>query len=187
MKKILIGLVILLVLCGCNSNTEYEEPSREEVTATNPALGKKETDIKPVLIVEKKEDSLYVGEKDYDFGSVEGYSDNGEVEITFNDENVDYEKAGDYTVLAVVDDGNNEEQEELTLALEEKPKPVQKSVINGQNNEGTSQSTGGAQNTGTVWQIGIDKYYSYDDYVNAFCSLPNIDYTHPTMYGRYCK
>lgn len=170
MKKIFIVLVILLVLCGCN--TEYVEPSREEITADDSALGKKDTDIKPIVLVNKEKETVYIGEKDYDFG-VEAYSDNGEVEIKIDDSNVDYDKAGTYEVKVIVADNN--EAEEIPVELENKSKPVINSGTNGTG--GTSGNEGVTKNK-SYYAVEFGRtFYSKDEFYNFIATLddPSMD------------
>ena len=173
MKKIFIGLVILLVLCGCNSNTEYVEPSREEITADDSALGKKDTDVKPIVLVNKEKETVYVGEKDYDFG-VEAYSDNGEVEIKIDDSNVDYDKAGTYEVKVIVADNN--EAEEIPVELENKTKPVIHNNTGGTGGAVSEQAiSGGGTNTSgySYYAPQYNKtFYSKQEFLNFLYIQP---------------
>lgn len=119
MTKYITVLFILLFLTGCGQETAFS-PIREEVKSTATNLGVKKSDSKPVILINDGEDTLYIGETDFEF-DVEAYSDNGEVTISFDDSAVDYQKEGSYEVKVLVKDPFVQGEDNTDLVLKKKP------------------------------------------------------------------
>ena len=162
MKKIFIVLLILLFLTSCGQETAFS-PIREEVKSTVTNLGVKKSDSKPVILINDGEDTLYIGETDFEF-DVEAYSDNGEVTISFDDSAVDYQKEGSYEVKVLVKDPFEQGEDNTDLTL--KKKPVVRTNPGTGNSDGTASSGTGDNSNNTNCRLTcLGTFCSYADFL----------------------
>lgn len=170
MKKI-ITILMILCLFGCTSNEVDMIPEKEIITVVNVEIGQKNIGVKPIILINNGEDTLYIGEKDYKF-DVEGYSDNGKIEITFDDSTVDFETAGTYEMKASVNDIYDNQNENVKLFLKKKPLvQVNKNMTNNglkENNEtSNSNSASGCHMTWAGVFCSEEEWFAYVDYEHS--------------------
>lgn len=170
MKKLIIVSFTLLLLTGCGQET-IVSPVREEIKATATNLGAKKSDSKPVILINDGEDTLYIGETDFNF-DVEAYSDNGEVTITFDDSAVDYKKEGSYQVKVLVEDPFEQGEDNADLTLKKKPAPVA-NPGNGSTSSGTGENAGSPRSGKGIYFSCFNRtFYSFEEF-EAFINDPS--------------
>lgn len=151
---LIIILCVVLICAGLGvyyvytQNNKTQEEVIVEKIEVDPTIKVIEDKTAPEILLSKDSYTMYVGNTEYDFG-VEAYDDYGDVEVTYDDSNVDYNTAGTYEVtINATDKSGNTSSAVATLNIENKPvvtKTVTKNVyVNSGSSSSSSNSSSGS-------------------------------------------
>lgn len=181
---LIIILCVVLICAGLGAYYVYKQNNKtEEVIVekieVDPTIKVIEDKTAPEILLSKDSYTMYVGNTEYDFG-VETYDDYGEVEVTYDDSNVDYNTAGTYEVtINATDKSGNTSSVVATLNVENKPivtKTVTKNVYvnSGSSSSDSSSSNEGSSNSGSNSSGSVDTSQVEAD-TKALCDALNDD------------
>lgn len=147
---LVIGLLAVLVADGVIGYEFYKQATKPKeviptvnVDESTDLLGIKADVTAPEMIVGEEENTLYVGNKDYSYGVVV-YDNYGDVEVEYDDSEVNFDKAGDYNInIIATDTAGNKTEKTVTLTLKNKP------VVYSNSSSGSSSTSSSSASSGS--------------------------------------
>ena len=192
-KKILLiaGIITILLADGAAAYLLYKDSTKvvevelvSIIDESNNSLGmRKDTDA-PELLIQEESNTLYTGNSNYDVKPL-AYDNYGEVEISYNDENVNFNKAGTYELEVIAKDtSGNETSKTATIIIKDKPKPQ----VTASSNSSGSSSSSSSGSSGSSSSGGSSRMPEYDGMVCGIAATayqcdhygvcdPNVGYT----------
>ena len=209
---LIIGIIAVLLIDAAlafyfyqKSLVKPEIPETVTVDESTDKLGLRKDETSPELILQNDSNTLYVGNKSYDFEPL-AYDNYGEVEITYDDSLVNYNKAGNYEIKVIATDAaGNSTAKMASLTLKEKPKPVvtytntaSSGSSSGSGSSGSSSASDSSSSSGGTG--GGSAMYAFDGYAcgpgaRAFLGIDDytwytgyqeLGYTTDLQYGDVC-
>ncbi len=198
---LITGIIIVLLADAAGGywfyrKSQYRPPAPEPVIAdtSNGRLGIREDTEPPVLLLEKTENTLYIGNTDYDVSPV-AYDKYGDVEITYEDSAVNFNKPGTYELKVIATDSSGNTAEETAfITIKERPKPKPASASSGSTSSGggtgiPSTDVGGTAMPaydGLSCDMAADAYARNNwGYFNGVWYEDNLGYTTDLQTGDY--